>query len=205
MLDSKTSFSSAFLRRSLFLIVPALMTGCGVPWTVIKQSGPPSALKGASQVVVSFDYTGMMVGGMAGDKPEAQWVAEKSAEEEDYAKTWGDVKGSFEQNYVDEFTAHSPIAATRGQVGAPVPDNAVGLVVKLSNFQIGKYLVFGAKQSTVTVVHTWMRGGAVVDEIQTRSVVTPSLVNPSIQKHVVGLGGQSGEFAAAFLEDAIEN
>jgi LysM repeat protein len=195
----------SLLRRCVWLLVPAMLVGCGgVPWTIIKQSGPPSALKGSSQVAVFFDYTGMQVGGMGGDKPEAQWVAEKSVEEADYATTWATLKGNWEQNVLSAFTENSPLAVKRGTPGTPPPDSAAVVTFTLNNLQMGKYMVFGATQSGVTVTHTWGRHGAIVDEIQTRTTVTPGITNPSIQQHVVDMGETTGKLAAKFLERALE-
>ena len=197
--------AASLLRRCVWLLVPALLIGCGgVPWTVIKQSGPPSALKGSSQVVVFFDYTGMHVGGMGGDKPEAQWVAEKSVEETDYATTWANLKGNWEQHVLTEFTESSPLAVTRGTPGTAPPDTAAVVTFTLNNLQVGKYMVFGATNSGVTVTHTWGKRGAVVDEIQTRSTVTPSIVNPSIFQHVADMGQATGALAGKFVEHSLE-
>ena len=61
---------------ALGAVTPTL-AGCA-PYKVVQQSGPPSALQGVQQVAVSFDWSQVQVAG----KPEAAYLAEKSAEEQ---------------------------------------------------------------------------------------------------------------------------
>lgn len=184
----------------MVVLVPSILAGCGVPWMVIKESGPPSKLKGVDSVVVNFDYTGMMVGGMGGDKPEAQWVAEKSADEDDYAKTWDELKGKWEAMYMEGIADESPVATLRGAPGVAVSPNAAVVNVTLNNLQVGKYMVFANTDSGVTVTDTWSRNGEVVDQIQTRAQVSPSMTTPSIFQHMTDLGHSSGKLSGKFLD-----
>jgi hypothetical protein len=187
------------LRVCILLLVPSVLAGCGVPWMVIKESGPPPALQGVDSVVVNFDYTGMMVGGMGGDKPEAQWVAEKSVEENDYPKTWGELKGKWEAMFMEGIADASPVATLRGAPGATPSPNAAVVTVTLNNLQVGKYMVFAATASGVTVTHTWSRAGEVVDQIQTRGKVEPTMTTPSVFQHIDDLGRDSGKLSGKFL------
>jgi hypothetical protein len=189
------------LKRSAFLLVMTTIVGCGVPWQVVKQSGPPSALKGASAIAVSFDYTGMIVGGMGGDKPEAQWVAEKSAEDANYQQTWTDLKSKWELAVTEGLAASSGVPVTRG-TGTPVGSEAADVTIQLNNLQVGKYIVVGAKASAVQVTHTWSRGGQVVDEITTKTSVTPSMTQPSIFQHVAVMGKTTGKLGGKFFVKA---
>jgi hypothetical protein len=190
------------LRRSAWLLALLAMVGCGVPWIVVKQSGPPSALKGINAVAVSFNYAGLMVAGMGGvDKPEAQWVAEKSAEEPNYQTTWAELKAKWESVYLEGLASQSPVPVTRSN-GAPAPGNAADLTVTLTHLQVGKYMVVASKASTVNVTHTWSRNGQVVDEIRTNSAINPNLYQPSIFQHVGNMGKQSGAYGGKFLAKA---
>ena len=62
--------------RSRALLVAAVLvaTGCGHGYDVLLASGPPSALRGAPEVAVTFDYGTLRVERQS----EASWVAEKS-------------------------------------------------------------------------------------------------------------------------------
>jgi hypothetical protein len=186
------------LKRNLWVIALLALVGCGVPWIVVKQSGPPSALKGINGLAVSFNYAGMMVGGMGGDKPEAQWVSEKSAEDANYQTTWAELKAKYEGVYLESLAAKSPVPVTRSN-GAPAPGNAADVTVTLTRLQIGKYMVVSAVASTLDVTHSFSRNGQVVDEIRTSGSVTPSMYSPSIFQHVGKLGQQAGALAAKFV------
>jgi hypothetical protein len=200
--SSLSALSYAFKRAS-FLLVMTVMVGCGVPWQVVQKSGPPSALRGVSAVAVSFDYTGMMVGGMGGDKPEPQWVAEKSAEEPNYVQTWTDLKSKWETAYMEGLAANSPVPVTRS-TGTAVGADAADVVIQLNRLQIGKYMVVAAKASAVDVTNNWSRGGQLVDVIRTRAAITPSAIQPSIFQHVAYMGKASGKVSAKFLKKAQE-
>jgi hypothetical protein len=154
-----------------------------------------------STVAVSFDYTGLMVGGMGGDKPEAQWVAEKSAEEPAYQQTWADLKSKWETSVMEGLAAGSPVPVTRS-TGTPVAADAADVTIQLNRLQIGKYIVVAAKASAVEVTDTWARGGQIVDVIRTKSAITPSLMQPSIFQHVVFMGKNTGKVSGKFLSNA---
>jgi hypothetical protein len=186
------------LRRSAWLVALVVLVGCGVPWIVVKQSGPPSALKGISGIAVSFNYAGMMVGGMGGDKPEAQWVADSSAKDPAYQTTWAELKAKFEGVYLEGLAAKSPVPVTRSN-GAPAPGNAADVTVTLTRLQIGKYMVVAAKASSLDVTHTFSRNGQVVDEIRTSQALMPSIYSPSIFQHVGKMGQNTGVIAGKFL------
>lgn len=191
------------LRRSAWLIALVTMTmamvGCGPKWIVVKQSGPPSALKTVSSVQVTFSYAGLMVGGGAGDKPEAQWVAEKNVEEPGYEATWIDLKSKWEAAYMEGLAKTSPVPVTRTVAGTPAPGGAVELVVVLNRIQIGKYMVVAAKQSIIDTTHSFQINGAAVDEIQTSYGLTPSVYHPSIFQHVNKLGNLSGNAGGKYI------
>ena len=194
------------LRRSAWMVALVTMTmamiGCGPKWIVVKQSGPPSALKTVSAVSVSFSYAGLMVGGGAGDKPEAQWVAEKNVEEPGYEATWIDLKSKWEEAYMAGLAKTSPVPVTRSIAGTPAPGGAVDLVVVLTRIQLGKYMVVAAKQTIVDVTHSFQVGGAAVDEIQTHYGLTPSVYSPSVFQHANKLGNLSGNAAGKYLAKA---
>ena len=68
-------------RLVLFVVVLAasFLLGCGPKWRVITQARPsPLYLKGTF-AVLPIDYTGLHVG----EKPEAVYLAEKSADQDD--------------------------------------------------------------------------------------------------------------------------
>jgi hypothetical protein len=190
------------LRRSVWLVALMAMVGCGPKWTIVKQSGPPSALKTVSAVSVTFSYAGLMVGGGAGDKPEAQWVAEKNVEEPGYEATWLDLKSKWEAAYMEGLAKTSPVPVTRSVAGTPPPGGAVELVVVMNRLQLGKYMVVAAKQTILDATHSFQMNGVAVDEIQTHYGLTPSMYSPSIFQHANKLGNLSGNAAGKYIGKA---
>jgi hypothetical protein len=189
------------LKRSAGLVALMAMVACGPSWMVVKKSGPPSALATVSSVAVSFSYAGMMVGGGAGDKPEAQWVSEKNVEEPGYEATWIDLKSKWEAAYMQGLAKTSPVPVTRS-AGTPAPAGAADLTVTLTRLQIGKYIVVAAKASIMEVTHSWALAGTVVDEIRTDYSVNPDMYHPSIFQHVNKIGNSSGAAAGKYITQA---
>lgn len=186
------------------LVVVASVVGCGVPWTVVRQSGPPSALHGVTSVSVSFDYSTMMVGGMGGDKTAEQWVADSNIDDPEYRATWAQLISAWEENFMTGIANASDIPvvlSTGGEVG---PDVAA-VTVTLNRLQIGKYMVVAAVDSQVNVSHTWSRGGTIVDQIETRDAVTPSMFQPSVFQHVTNMAQRMGKLSGRFINRAREN
>jgi hypothetical protein len=169
-------------------------TGCSVPWKVVRESGPPSALVGASAVAVQFDYSALIVEG----KTEADWVAQQKAKEAEYEKTWGDLKARFESTYLagfsDEWGAVGRLAA-----GAAKPENTIVVQVKVNSLEMAHYIPFSTAQSQVTINVVWT-AKAPDDEIMITGADQPSLVNISIFQHVGHIGDYLGKVSAKFLK-----
>ena len=186
------------LKRGTWFVALMAMVACGPGWQIIKKSGPPSALATVNTVAVSFSYAGMIVGGGAGDKPEAQWVAEKNVEEPGYEATWIDLKSKWEAAYLEGLSKTSPVPVTRS-TGTPAPAGAADLTVTLNRLQIGKYIVVAAKATIMDVTHSYAVGGTVVDEIRTNYSLTPDIYHPSIFQHVAKLGQKSGAAGGKYI------
>lgn len=164
-----------------------------MPWKVVKESGPPSALAGASAVAVQFDYSSIVVEGMSQDA----WVAQQKAKDAEYEKSWADLKSRFEEHYLEGFRDGWG-AATRLAEGAAKPEGTVLVVVKVNSLDMGHYIPFATSRSQVTVNVVWDRK-APDDEIMITGSDTPSLVNASIYQHVGHIGAYLGKVSAKFL------
>lgn len=180
-------------------LLALLCAACGSRYTVITESGPPSALKGATQAVVSFDYAKLVVEG----RSETEWVARKTAEEADYEKTWADLKARFETHYMQGFTRGWP-AASRLAEGEQPAEGAVRVVVDVRQLDMGRLVPFATTQSVITTRVKWNRKAEPDDEIQIQGADTPSLTNPSIFQHVGHIGAYLGGISARFLADKQE-
>lgn len=183
----------AWLTQLTLLLSVVLLGGCSVPWKVVKESGPPSALAGASAVAIQFDYSAITVEGMT----QEAWVEQQKAKDAEYEKSWADLKARFEDHYVEGFQGEWG-AATRLAAGAPKPEGTTLVVVKVNSLDMGHYIPFATSRSQVTVNVVWDRK-APDDEIIITGSDTPSLVNPSIFQHVGHIGNYLGTVSAKFL------
>lgn len=181
-LATRTSLFSAALLVGLF-------SGCGPSWKVIKASNP-SALAGASDVAVAFDYSQMVVEG----KPVADWTAAKTAEDAKYPETWNDLMGKFEAAVLDGIkgsypTAH-PVAA------GPA---AVTMVVTPKTFKMGKFIPFVMPPTMIDSSLVFQVGGQTTDEIKMMYSYPSSLTQPSVFNHISHVGRNFGAAGGRML------
>jgi hypothetical protein len=171
----------------------SLLVGCGPSWKVVRTSSP-SALKGAGEVAIAFDYSQMNVGGRAvGD-----FVAAKTAEDPKYPQTWADLLGRFETAVIDGMRHHNPHARAV-QAGGPTP---VMLIVQPRTFQLGKFIPFAQPNTVMDVELVWQVNGQVTDEIGVKRAYPPSITQPSVFNHIGPVGEGIGQTAGKFLDSA---
>ena len=179
---------------ALALAALLLLGGCSVPWKVVRQSGPPSALVGASAAAIQFDYSTMLVEGMSQDA----WVSQQTAKEAEYAKTWAELKARFEETYLNGFREEWGTAARLAE-GAAKPAGTVLVQVKVNSLDMGHFIPFATTNSQVTVNVVW-DVQAPDDEIMVSGTDTPSPVNVSIFQHIGNIGQYLGKTSAEFLK-----
>lgn len=167
------------------------LAGCA-PYKVLQQSGPPSALQGVSQVAVSFDWSQVQVAG----KPEAVYLAEKSAEEQaDFQVIKQETDAAVLEGMKDKggpgvsFTA----AAPGGDPAAP------SVVVQYVAVTTGIYTHVVNLPTKVQTRFQWSRDGKVTDVIETRAMVSASITTPSDHQRMGMAGGMIGKAAGRFF------
>ena len=157
--------------------------GCG-SWTVIKQSGPPSALTGITALQVGFDASEAMFGD--------QTLAEHRAAA---GEASDDLLPAMNRQLVRGF----------GEVAPEVPvsegDAQPQLVVKYLQLVAGRGGPFG-KPSILKARLLWSVSGAVTDEIEAEVMVTPSEYRPSAGKRLVMAAFDLGKVAAEYFLEA---
>lgn len=193
---------------TLLFVVLALcglsgLTGCTPTWLVLKESGPPSALRGAASVSVSFDYSTLVVNGMGRAKTEAEWVEAKSAEDPTYPSAWEALKGKWEESFMAGFAAGSPVPVARTVADGEPPADAVSLVVMMNQLQIGKFVPFNTTLTTVQATYAWSRGDTLVDEIRTISYIAPTLLRPSVAPQLASIGHDVGRSNGKFARQKL--
>ncbi len=189
---------AARLRLDLLALatLSLLCVACGSHYKVIKASGPPSALRGAVEVKVAFDYTDFVVEG----RSEENWVTEKTAKDPEYGKTWTDLKARFETKFLDGFTSVWPTSARLAEGETPAEGTTVA-VVKVRELDIGRLIPFATRNSKIDVRVRYTRKEDPDAEIAIKGEDTPSLTNPSIFQHVGRIGHYLGRVSAIFVED----
>jgi hypothetical protein len=182
-LVSRSSIFGAALLISLF-------SGCGPAWKVIKVSGPPSALAGATDVAVAFDYSQMVVEG----KPLADFMAAKTAEDAKYPETWANLTGKFEAAVLDGIKGSYPTAhpLTAGPA-------AVTMVVTPHTFKMGKFIPFVMPPTMIDASLVFQVNGQATDEISMMRSYPSSVTQPSVFNHIGYVGNQFGQAGARML------
>lgn len=175
------------------LSVLLLLGGCSVPWKIVKESGPPSALTGAGAVAIQFDYSTLLVEGMS----QNAWVEQQKAKEPEYEKSWTDLKARLEEYYVQGFQDGWG-TATRLAPGAAKPEGTILVLVKVNTLDMGHYIPFATTRSQVTINVVWDVEGP-EDEIMVTGTDTPTLINASIFQHVGHIGQYLGKASAKYL------
>jgi hypothetical protein len=191
--EAQPSMSWFSSKVTLMLSLLLLLGGCSVPWKIVKESGPPSALTGAGAVAIQFDYSALLVEGMS----QEAWVAQQKAKEPEYEKSWTDLKARLEEYYVQGFQDGWG-TATRLAPGAAKPEGTILVLVKVNTLDMGHYIPFATSRSQVTVNVVWDANGP-EDEIMVTGTDTPTLINASIFQHVGHIGQYLGKVSAKYL------
>lgn len=179
------------------LVAVALLTfaalGCGPPWRVIRASGPPSALAGASHVGVVFDYSLLMMGGM----PEAQWLATQPPEDQSSYLT---VRASMEEHFLLELSsrlASEGMVVVRGTGAEPHQ-----LVVRYTRIEMGFYRFMVNRPSELDANLAFGPAGTLSDEISIRTSREANMANASIEERMDWCARRAAQLAAEYLRRA---
>ena len=159
---------------------------CGPPWTVLVQSGPPSALQQVASFSVITDTSELMLG----DKTAEDYLAGLDAAEQQ------------KKREVLENMANNFQSGLSGR-GVAVSPNGQAQIVFIPTFlRFGKYAVF-FKQSTILEGRIeWRINGQVVDSIQVRREQAASRTRPSIHQRVRIVSRYLGGLGAKYVSRA---
>lgn len=175
------------------VVLAGLLSGCGPNWKVVRVSGPPSALAGATDVALSFDYSQMYVEG----KTESAWVSAKSAEDAKYPDTWMDLKSKFEAAVLEGLRNEVPGAHMASTGAAPVQ-----MVVMPRTFKLGKFIPFALPPTVMEGGIVFIVGGQPTDEISLTRSYPSSVTQPSVFNHIPHVGREFGAAGGRLLSNA---
>ncbi|MEM9068402.1 MAG: hypothetical protein AAGE52_07840 [Myxococcota bacterium] len=168
-----------------------LAAGCGAPWAVVVQSGPPSAIAGATQLTYASDFNQLILDG----QPVANLLAAESPDEQ------ANLQAAFQQmdqEFLGTFTGRAN-AAVAPAAGPPQPGE-VRLTAIYENIQRGARGPIGSP-TRVTMRFSLSVGGQVTDEVQMSRAISPSLTRSSVARRLHAIGRQLGDYAGRFFND----
>lgn len=192
------SLLPSLLRRvTVHALVPVLLaigllaTACVPPYQIIQQSGPPSALAGATAMTIDYDYSQIAIS----DKrmSEQQWL--DTREKEEHRKTYLETKESANTGVVEGLSAK--IQGVQFAIGAA----ASGIQIKViyTEWEEGVYAGVVAWPSKITARVQFLKDGTLTDEILIHVEEVASLYTPAPQQRLHTCGKKIGELAAHYI------
>lgn len=157
------------MRPLLSLLVLGL-AACGPSWTTVRQSGPPSALKGAQAVVVAFDYDELLIGRV----PAASYLAGLEPPERTELER---VLQAMADGFLAELTVALPMRVEPAD--GPPEGGEVLVTARFRAMELGRYRVDRRIDSQLVTDLEWSVGGASTDVIRTRTRVQASSSRPT--------------------------
>jgi hypothetical protein len=179
------------------LAVPALGSGCGPSWTVVRQAAPNPMSATSEFAIEPVRFDGLRVG----DKPEADYLAGK---EDQQKEAWRNDLVQVNQHFqASLIQSASGLKLTQGPPAAPGP-----FVIKPHVFWVepGYYAAIASQAATVDASITITDAqGAPIDEFRVHVVSPVNLVmgvptNPSVTDRFRECGQKLGEVVAAYLK-----
>jgi len=175
------------------LVALALLSSCGPPWTVIVQSGPPSALASVQQLTVAADRSQMMIS----QRPLQQELAARDPNEQ---QALLEAIATMESSFATGFASQGGVP-TLPATTAPLPNEA-RITVRWTYLDPGKYAFVYARDTRITTRVVFTIGATVVDEIEiTRGVDANSRQGSIVERVTIG-GEAVGRIAGKYLANA---
>jgi len=173
----------------LALLATLALSGCGAPWILVNQSGPPSALAGAQQITYASDFNQSLLDGV----PIGQVLAAESPNEQASIQA---TLQQMDQELVNAFASgvSVPVVAAAG----PPQPGEVRCTAIYTQMQRGARGPVG-RATDISVQLSWSVGGQITDEVIVQSRIGPSITRASVSRRMVGAGRQLGQLAARFF------
>jgi hypothetical protein len=170
----------------------ALTTLACVPYQVIVQSGPPSALAGATTMTIRYDYSQIAIS----DKrmSEQQWLdsREKDEHRNTYLKTKESANTGVSEGLVKKI---SGVQFATGDA----PAGTIQITVFYMEWEEGMYAAVVAWPSKITARVQFSKDGQVLDEIQIHVEEQASMVTANPEQRFLTCGKRIGEWTAHYI------
>ena len=192
------SLPASFRRLvNLFFLVALAFatTACFKPYTIIQQSGPPSALVGTTALAVQFDYSNIAISNKR--MSEQQWL--DTREKDEHRNTYLETKNSANVGIIEGLQKHVKGATiSEGQA----PAGGIQVTVSYVYWEEGVYAGVVAWPSQVTARIIFTRDGEKLDEIEVNNKEDATLVTPAPQQRIHTIGQRLGQFTASFINSS---
>lgn len=188
--------ASRHLALALVLLgAAAPITAACSPYTVVQQSGPPSALAGVKQVQVRFDWSQVRVLG----KTEAEYLAEKDAGEQSDFQV---IKQETDAAIMEGLTGTVGAGVSFSTGAGPLDPAQAAVMVQYVDVQTGIYTPVYSTPSKVAARFSWGKDGTWSDIIDTSGMVGASMTTPSDHQRMGMVGKMLGKAAGKFFIEA---
>jgi hypothetical protein len=180
------------LLGALALLV-ALVAGCGPRWTIVAQTSPDPMLGAHDFYIESIHFDPPMVG----EKTEAEYQADKSPEQRD---SWDADKRDTSGGYAAAIIEAAPALRF---VTQPAP--GVFIVRPIVSFIEPGFYAGYVSAPTQVLMHVQLLAsdGALVDEIEIRSLIGASFVNAASGTRLRQAGTDLGRVTADYLRKRV--
>jgi hypothetical protein len=171
----------------LTLLAFCLLVACG-PWTVIVQSGPPSALLGMNAIGVTFDYSQIAIGGKR--QSEQDWLATR--EKEEHRQTYLQTKAEANRGMIQGVQKKlGGVAIAEGAA----PAGGVQMNIVYLEWEEGVFTAVFNVASKIKARVQFIKDGRIVDEIEVMHQEAATMYMPTPQQRLFRAGEILGERA----------
>ncbi|HJL18217.1 MAG TPA: hypothetical protein RMH99_21315 [Sandaracinaceae bacterium LLY-WYZ-13_1] len=178
------------MRRTVALASLVLLAGCGQPWEVIVQSGPPAALRGAGPLTLSWDTSELELD----EDPLDEAFSEMSpAARREVERSLSDMRSTF----AGELGGQLPVRVAMAS-GTPDPSET-RIHARLLELERGARGPVGGRTRLVMRID-WIVGGEVVDAIRVERSEPPSVQRPTVPQRLHLLSAEAAQITARFFE-----
>jgi hypothetical protein len=177
----------------LTLFVLAIAVGCGPPWRVVRQSGPPSALAGQTVIGVTFDWSRALLGG----RPEEVWLAGQPPRDQ---QSYLEVRNAIMETFTLELQRQlQPSGIT---VVPATGQEAVVLSVQPLVLEMGFFRFMWNMDSRLDSALVFFVNGQETDHIEVRTSRHADLYNPAIMGRMTACARRTAQLAAEYVRQA---
>ncbi len=178
------------MRTTSLFVFTLLIAGCGAPWTTVVQSGPPSAIAGATQVSYAADFDSSTLD----EQPLNQLLAQASPDERSSIES---ALREMDQEFLQAFASEVDVPVVPA-AGSPQPGE-VRLTAVFAHIQRGARGPIGAP-TRVTMRFRFSVDGQVTDEAEASCRIGPSLARSSATRRMNACARKLGGYAARYFD-----